>query len=53
VKNEQEQIAIPNTKMVIAPELELSDYVHFTREGYDILGKLFAETYWELGFNLN
>ena len=48
VKKQQSQVHLPNTRMVATPELTLSDYVHFTREGYDTLGKLFAETYWGL-----
>jgi hypothetical protein len=48
VKKQQAQVHLPNTRMVATPDLALSDYVHFTREGYDILGKLFAEAYWRL-----
>jgi hypothetical protein len=48
VKDQQAQVALPNTKMVVTPELELSDYVHFTKEGYDTFGKIFAEAFWEL-----
>jgi len=53
VKDQQAQVVIPNTKMVITPELELSDYVHFTKEGYDTFGKLFGEAYWDLVRNQN
>jgi hypothetical protein len=53
VKDQQAQVMLPNTKMVVTPELELSDYVHFTKEGYDTFGKLFGEAYWDLEQNQN
>lgn len=53
VKDQQAQVVLPNTKMVVTPHLELSDYVHFTKEGYDTFGKLFGEAYWDLEQNQN
>ena len=46
VKKQQAQVRLPNIRMIATPKLVLSDYVHFTRDGYDTLGKLFAEAHW-------
>jgi hypothetical protein len=48
VKDQQRQVNLPRTKMINTPQLDLSDYVHFTRSGYDSLGVLFAEAFREL-----
>jgi len=45
VKEQQAKVHLPNCRMVVLPELELSDYVHFPKEAYDTFGTLFGETY--------
>jgi hypothetical protein len=50
VKKQQARVRLPDTRMLIIPELELSDYVHFTRSGYDSLGVLFAKAFRELSY---
>ncbi len=48
VKKQQAQVHLPSIRMVATTDLALSDYVHFTRQGYDTIGKLFGEAYWGL-----
>ena len=48
VKKQQAKVNLSNVRMVKIPKLVLKDYVHFTKEGYDTIGKLFAEAYWKL-----
>jgi hypothetical protein len=48
IKEQQDSVALPMTTMIITDDLPLMDGVHFTTDSYRIIGKRFAEAYWEL-----
>jgi hypothetical protein len=48
IKEQQDSVALPMTTMIITDDLSLMDGVHFTTDSYRIIGKRFAEAYWEL-----
>lgn len=48
VKEQQASITLPMTTMITTDDLPLMDGLHFTTESYRIIGKRFAEAFWEL-----
>jgi hypothetical protein len=48
VKKQQALVDLPETAMIITDDLPLMDGLHFTSDGYEIIGKRFAEAYWRL-----
>ena len=48
VKEQQLSIRLPNTGMITTDDLPLLDGLHFTTDSYRIIGKRFAEAYWNL-----
>ena len=48
VKVQQETVDIPLVTMIKTDDLALQDYVHFTSESYEIVGRRFAHAYWRL-----
>lgn len=48
VKDQQSSVQLPLTAMIITDDLPLLDGLHFTAESYRIIGKRFADTYWDL-----
>ena len=48
IKEQQQSIQLPMTKMITTDDLALLDGLHFTAESYQIIGRRFAEAYWVL-----
>jgi hypothetical protein len=48
VKEQQLSVQLPMTAMIITDDLPLLDGLHFTVESYRIIGKRFADAYWDL-----
>jgi hypothetical protein len=48
IQEQQALVTLPMTTMIITDDLPLMDGVHFTADSYRIIGKRFAEAYWEL-----
>ena len=48
VKEQQASVALPMTGMIVTDDLPLMDGLHFTTESYRIIGKRFAEAFWDL-----
>jgi hypothetical protein len=48
VKEQQLSVELPMTAMITTDDLPLLDGVHFTAESYKVIGKRFAEAYWNL-----
>jgi hypothetical protein len=47
VKDQQLSVQMPVTAMITTDDLPLMDGLHFTTEGYQIIGARFASAYWE------
>jgi hypothetical protein len=47
VKDQQLSVQMPVTAMITTDDLPLMDGLHFTTEGYQIIGERFASAYWE------
>lgn len=48
VKEQQQSIQLPRTGMIMTEDLPLLDGLHFTADSYRIIGRRFAEAYWNL-----
>lgn len=48
VKKQQAEVSLPNTIMTTEEGLPLSEAVHLTKQGYDTLGRRYAEAFWNL-----
>jgi len=48
IKEQQASVTLPMTAMITTDDLPLMDGLHFTTDGYTILGKRFADAYWDL-----
>ncbi len=48
VQEQQDSVSLPMTAMIITDDLPLMDGVHFTTDSYRIIGKRFADTFWNL-----
>ena|SRR5215207_305188 len=48
VKEQQASVVLPMMSMIVTDDLHLMDGVHFTTESYRIIGKRFAEAFWDL-----
>jgi hypothetical protein len=48
VKEQQTSITLPLTSMITTDDLPLIDGLHFTTDSYRIIGKRFADAYWDL-----
>jgi hypothetical protein len=48
VQEQQASVSLPMTAMIITDDLPLMDGLHFTADSYRIIGRRFAETFWNL-----
>lgn len=48
VQNQQASVVLPMTAMIVTDDLPLMDGFHITVDSYRIIGKPFAETYWDV-----
>jgi len=48
VKKQQSSLELPMTAMITTDDLPLMDGLHFTADSYQIIGKRFADAYWDL-----
>jgi hypothetical protein len=48
VQEQQASVSLPMTAMIITDDLPLMDGLHFTADSYRIIGKRFAEAFWNL-----
>jgi len=48
VKEQQASVTLPMTDMIVTDDLPLMDGLHFTTDSYRVIGKRFAEAFWEL-----
>lgn len=48
VQEQQTAVQVPMTTMIVTDDLPLLDGLHFTTDSYRIIGRRFAEAYWEL-----
>jgi Carbohydrate esterase, sialic acid-specific acetylesterase len=48
VKEQQAAVQLPRLAMIVTDDLPLMDELHFTVDSYRILGKRFADAYWEI-----
>lgn len=48
VQEQQSSIDLPMTAMITSDDLPLLDGLHFTADSYRIIGKRFADAYWDL-----
>lgn len=48
VQEQQISVSLPMTAMITTDDLPLLDGVHYTADSYRIIGKRFAEAYWNL-----
>ncbi len=53
VKEQQCKVRLPFSAMITTDDLSLKDYVHFTTESYQIIGKRFAKAYMQLLLEAN
>jgi hypothetical protein len=52
VKEQQSSLHLPMTAMITTDDLPLMDDVHFTADSYRIIGRRFADAYWNLAKQL-
>ena len=48
VKAQQASLHLPKSEMIVTDDLPLFDGIHFTTDSYRIIGRRFAEAYWDL-----
>jgi hypothetical protein len=48
VRQQQSSTQLPMTAMIVTDDLPLLDGLHFTADSYRMIGKRFADAYWEL-----
>ncbi len=48
VRAQQRSVQLPATAMITTDDLALQDEVHFTTESYQLIGRRFAEAFWNL-----
>jgi lysophospholipase L1-like esterase len=48
VKAQQASIRLPMSAMIVTDDLPLLDGLHFTTDSYRLIGRRFADAYWEL-----
>jgi hypothetical protein len=48
VKEQQSSVQLPMTAMITTDDLPLLDGLHFTTDSYRVIGRRFADAYWEL-----
>ena len=48
IKEQQASVTLPMTAMITTEDLPLLDGLHFTLDSYRIIGKRFAEAFWDL-----
>lgn len=46
VKEQQAELTLPGTAMIVTDDLLLIDGLHFTTDSYRVIGERFAEAYW-------
>ena len=48
IQTQQADLRLPMTTMIVTDDLMLLDELHFTADSYRIIGRRFAEAYWQL-----
>jgi hypothetical protein len=48
VQEQQASVSLPMAAMIITDDLPLLDGLHFTTDSYRIIGRRFAEAFWNL-----
>jgi hypothetical protein len=48
VKQQQLAVNLPDTVMIVTDDLDYFDGLHFTVESYQVIGRRFADAYWNL-----
>lgn len=48
VQTQQASVDLPKTAVIVTDDLALLDGLHFTADSYRIIGRRFAEAYWQL-----
>ncbi|MBD2040376.1 sialate O-acetylesterase [Microcoleus sp. FACHB-672] len=51
VQEQQKAVKLPSAAMIVTDDLPLKDSVHYTTKSYEIIGKRFADAFWQLTKN--